>query len=75
MKRLVTIAFALAFAPILIDQATMDQILQAAHQNMRGTEYDWTVSLFKQLEQNAQQSEAAKEKADAPHPEKIEPKK
>lgn len=70
MKRLLVIAYLLAFAPIVIDEMTMNQIMAAAHQNMRGIEYDWMSALFKNLEENALK-EAAKPKTDQPHPEKF----
>jgi hypothetical protein len=50
----------LAFAPILIDEATYNQILSAAHANMRGTEYDWFSAMFKLLEQRATEEQQTK---------------
>lgn len=55
MRRVAILGFLLAFAPIVIDEATFNQILTAAHTNMRGTEYDWLSSVLQQLEQRAEQ--------------------
>ena len=43
----------LLFEPIIIDEAVYNAMMQSAHQNMRGMEYDMLVNLFNQLEQQA----------------------
>lgn len=69
MRRIAIFAFLLAFTPIIIDEATFNQIMTAAHGTMRGTEYDWLASVLQQLEQRAEQQ------AKAEHPATPEPPK
>jgi hypothetical protein len=58
----------LLFEPILIDEATYNQILSAAHANMRGTEYDWFSAMFKLLEQRATEEQQTNKLHPAPEP-------
>lgn len=43
----------LLFEPIIIDEQTFNAIMQSAHANMRGTEFDMLRQVFKELEQQA----------------------
>lgn len=72
MKYASIILALLLFEPIIIDEPTMNQILQAAHQNMRGTESDWMKALFDSLERNAVDRKAAEERAAHPRAKPLE---
>ena len=60
--RFTIVLLLLLFEPIVIDEAMYNQILQGAHANMRGMEYDLLAQILKQLEQQAV-IEAAKKTA------------
>jgi hypothetical protein len=48
-----TVLTLLLFEPIIIDEASYNQIIQSAHANMRGTEFEMLTNMLGQLEQKA----------------------
>ncbi len=57
----VILATLLLFEPIIIDEPTYQSILQAAHSNFRGTEYDMLAQMLGRLEQNAERTKQTPE--------------
>jgi hypothetical protein len=57
----------LLFEPIVIDEAAFTNIMQTAHQNFRGPEFDMLNQMLNRLEQQAIQGKMHKDDKDAGH--------
>lgn len=61
MRALIFVLTILLFEPIIIDQQAYNEIMNAAHSDMRGKEFDIFRAILGQLEQRAVQEKAKTE--------------